>query len=95
MSDHKLSMEKRLEKHPALKDRIESLSDIVDNETDNIKNADDAERHVIDEIRQMGNEASHDRASGRESSVRMDLLANNEDMIGHVKKSAGIRHLGQ
>jgi hypothetical protein len=87
MSDYEPSIEERLKKHPTLKNRIESLLDIVENSSGCPEKADDAERCVVNEMRRMGNEALHDRALSREISASENLRKNYEDIIGHGKKS--------
>lgn len=47
----------RLNRNPLLRARVESLLSVVENAGDDIVKADDAERRVIEELRQMGNEA--------------------------------------
>ncbi len=48
---------KRIEKHPVLLKRIERLLSIVENSTGEIQKANEAEMRVIEELREMGNEA--------------------------------------
>ena len=47
----------QLNRHPHLKNRIESLLQVVENTAGDVTLADAAERRVIEEIRQMGQEA--------------------------------------
>ena len=63
---HDDSLEKRLSKHPHLKNRIEQLIKIVEDADGDLKKADDAEKRVIEELRRMGNEVLHDWAVNRE-----------------------------
>ena len=55
----KKSLEERLEAHPRLRARMESLLSVVENSTGDIERANDAEQRVIEELRQMGNDALH------------------------------------
>jgi hypothetical protein len=48
---------RRLNQHPRLKNRIDSLLQVVENTAGDVTLADAAERRVIEEIRQMGHEA--------------------------------------
>lgn len=48
------SVAERLERHPELKERMERLLDVVENVSDDVKLADEAERRAIDELRLMG-----------------------------------------
>jgi len=47
----------QLNRHPRLKNRIERLLQVVENTAGDVTLADAAERRVIEEIRQMGQEA--------------------------------------
>lgn len=47
----------RLNRHPALRVRVESLLGAVENETGELEKADAAERRLIEEMRRMGKEA--------------------------------------
>jgi len=50
----------RLERHPALKARMERMLDVVENTGGDLRRADDAERRAIEELRQMGLEVMQD-----------------------------------
>jgi len=47
----------RLSRHSELKARVEQLLNVVENTEGDVELADDAEQRVVDELRQMGNEA--------------------------------------
>lgn len=47
----------RLNRHPLLRARVESLLEVVENAAGECEKADVVERQVIKELRQMGNEA--------------------------------------
>ena len=47
----------RLDRHPLLRARVESLLEVVENAAGDCEKADAVERRVIEELRQMGNEA--------------------------------------
>lgn len=49
----------RLNQHPKLRERMESLLHVVENTAGDFTKADDAERHVIEELRKMGSDALH------------------------------------
>lgn len=48
------SLEERLAAYPQLRERIEKLVDVMENSTGDVVLADEAERRVIEEVRQMG-----------------------------------------
>ena len=47
----------RLNRHPFLRARVESLLEVVEDAAGDCEKADAAERRVIEELRQMGNDA--------------------------------------
>lgn len=51
------SLEERLKANPALKERVERLLSVVENASGDIEKANEAERRVFEELRQMGQEA--------------------------------------
>ena len=56
-TDHDRILLERLNRHPHLRARMESLFAVVEDAAGDCAKADAAERRVIDELRQMGNEA--------------------------------------
>ena len=56
-TDHDRILLERLNRHPHLRARMESLLAVVEDAAGDCAKADAAERRVIDELRQMGNEA--------------------------------------
>jgi hypothetical protein len=51
------SIDERLKAHPMLQGRIEAILDIVEDSAGEVERADEAERRMIEEVRQLGNEA--------------------------------------
>ena len=49
----------RLNQHPQLRKRVETLLNVVENKAGDCTTADDAEQYVIEELRKMGNDAIH------------------------------------
>ncbi len=54
----KVTLEERLKEYPELKAKIETLG-IIENAGGDIEKAAEAERRIIEELRQMGNEVLH------------------------------------
>ena len=52
----KRKVAERVEEHPELEKRFEMILDIVDNAAGDVEKADEAERRVIEAVRQLGNE---------------------------------------
>jgi len=82
----KNSLEKRLNKHPHLKNRIEKLLEIVENADGDVKKADEAEQRVIEELRRMGNDALHYWASNRETQEVEAIHKTQKGLTGNGKK---------
>jgi hypothetical protein len=55
--DRNETLIERLDRHPVLRNRVESLLRVVENAEGDGEKADAAERRMIEELRQMGNEA--------------------------------------
>jgi hypothetical protein len=55
---------RRLKRHPLLLARVESLLGVVEDAEGDLEKADAAERRVIEELRQMGNEVLTEWAQG-------------------------------
>ena len=93
MSDKKVSLDKGLKKYPYLMSRFEAILEIVEDKAGSLDKADEAEQLLIDEIRQMGKEALHDWAVGKEKEKVKNLLNSNDGVKQHSKKkSLGTQH---
>lgn len=86
MTDHKNSIEERLNKHPDLKKRISELLKIVENADGNAQKASEAEQMVIEELRKMGNEALHSWAKNREDQEVKKNSTSKKPLRGKGKK---------
>ena len=78
----------RLNQHPKLRDRMESLLNVVENTTGDCTKADDAERYVIEELRKMGSDALHcwgDKAVSHSTEKLKEEYSGG--LQGHGKKS--------
>jgi hypothetical protein len=49
----------RLNQHPQLRDRVEALLNVIENEAGDYTTANEAENQLIEALRKMGNDASH------------------------------------
>ena len=93
MSEKKVNFEERFNKYPYLRSRVESILEIVEDKAGSLDKADEAEQLLIDEIRQMGKEALHDWAVGKEKEKVKNLLNSNDGVKQHSKKkSLGTQH---
>lgn len=87
MSDRILTLEERLHSHPRLKNRVESLLEIVEDTSPEIEKADEAELRVIEELRRLGNELLHEWAFTKETVHVEEFRENHAAMVGHGKKN--------
>jgi len=84
----------RLNQHPKLRERTEALLRIVENASGDCAKADDAERHVIEELRKMGNDALHCWAGKAVQKSAEEFRGQQPGLHGNgKKKSVGTRPL--
>jgi hypothetical protein len=84
---NKNSLEERLNAHPILKSRIESLLEVVENSANDIEKANEAEKRVIKEIRQMGNDALTAWAIRQNNKKEKEMCEKKEKISKHIKKT--------
>ena len=96
MSDHKSSIEDRLQSHPHLRQRFEAILDIVEAPSGQVDKADDAEQRVTEELRRLGNDVLHDWAHGKEIQKAEELRSTALKITPDGKKNlVGTRHTGK
>ena len=80
------SIAERLERHPALKARMERMLDVVENAAGDVRRADDAERRAIEELRQMGLEVMQGwgQKTANEAALELDATGG---VVREVKKT--------
>ncbi len=76
----------RLEAHPTLKSRFESILDLAENTSGDVIKADEAERQAIEEVRNLGNEILEDWARLRIESSANNLKNKEKNLKGNGKK---------
>jgi hypothetical protein len=93
VSTRNRSLEERLKDHAELKVKFERMLDIIENAAGDVEKAAEAERRVIEELRQMGNEVLHSWA--RHQQQKKEEQCNDTAGVKRkVKKSfTGIRGL--
>lgn len=80
-------LESRLDAFPALKERVKNILNIAENSLgDGIALADDAERQVIQELRQLGNEVLQGWTENRQRQVANDLKNSGVPVHKEAKK---------
>lgn len=82
------SLEERLLAHPHLCERIEALLNIVENSGSDLEQADLAEQRVIEEVRQIGQEALSSWAEVQHQK-QVELLRSDRPQVRqHLKKNS-------
>lgn len=74
-SSQQKTLEQRLNAYPVIKQRIKSLLNLVENIDGDVEKANDAERKLVEELRQFGNDALHcwaDRQHEKQVSAVLD-----------------------
>src|SRR5256884_2554729 len=71
----KVTLEERLKEYPELKAKIETLLGIIENAGGDIEKAAEAERRIIEELGQMGNEALHGWARRQQEKKEQEYNA--------------------
>jgi len=85
----------RLNQHPALRERVETLLDIVDNVAGDCTKADAAEQAVLDEVRKLGQAALQGWATQAVPRATATVRQQQPALQGNGgKKSGGIRSSG-
>jgi hypothetical protein len=94
MADNSLSLEERLNAHPQLRGRMESLLAIVEGGNEEVKQADEAERRVIEALRRLGNEVLRSWATQQEV-VQSTAVSQQGAARAGKKNSTGTLRLGK
>ena len=82
------SLEERLSAHPKLLSRIEALLNVVENSAGDIEQADLAEQRVIEEVRQIGQQALSSWAERQHQKQVSVLRQNHPSLRKHLKKNS-------
>jgi len=93
MKKNKLNLEKRLEQHPQLQQRFESLLDAVEDANGDLDKANAVEERVILELQQMGREAIEHWAKVKEKSQTEEYLESNTDK-GKIQNKGKKKYFG-
>jgi hypothetical protein len=86
----KASLEERLREYPELKAKMERLLGIIENASGDIEKAAEAERRLIEELRQMGNEVLHGWARRQQHKKEQEYNAKPGINRKEKKPSTGI-----
>lgn len=92
-SIRKQNLEERLNEYPELKAKIETMLGIVENAGGDVEKAAEAERRIIEELRQMGNEVLHSWARRQQQKKENEFNAKPDVNRKGKKTSTGTRGL--
>jgi len=93
MSDEALL--NRLNGHPELRSRVESMLLVVEDEMGELQEADAAEMRLIEEMRRMGQESLQAWATGQEAKAAESVAQEGQTWRGGKKNSNGTVHLAK
>lgn len=82
-----ISLESRLNAHPELKTKIESLLSVVENAEGDLKSAHEAEQRVIEEIQKLGQSALQGWATQQNEEQRETFVKANAQAHRHKKNT--------
>lgn len=85
------SLEDRLNRHPELKAKIESLVSVVENAEGNLIKASEAEQRVIEEIRQLGQSALQSWATQQNQKQQDQFIQGNPEAQRTRKKTIAVK----
>jgi len=85
------SLEERLKEYPELKAKIETMLSIIENAGGDVEKAAEAERRIIEEMRQMGNEVLHGWARRQQQKKEEEYNAKPGANRKKKKRSTGTR----
>ena len=88
------SLEERLKEYPELKTKMETMLTIIENAGRDVEKAAEAERRIIEELRQMGNEVLHSWARRQQPKKEAEYNAK-PGVNRKEKKLYGYTRLGK
>ncbi|MCI0419843.1 MAG: hypothetical protein L0312_11560 [Acidobacteria bacterium] len=80
------SIEERLKDHPELMERLHALADVVENVGNDLEKADQAERRVLEEVRQLGREVLQGWAQRQQRNKTHEALSKSPELKRKEKK---------
>jgi hypothetical protein len=81
------SIEERLKDHPELMERLHVLADVVENVGNDLEKADQVERRVIEEVRQLGQVVLQGWAQGQQRKKIDEALRQSPKLKRKEKKT--------
>lgn len=86
LTPQELHLIEQLRQHPEIKERVQSILELVRNAEGPLKTADEVEDLVIQELRRLGSATMHQWASQAEERVASELQQQDPTVLSRKKK---------
>ena len=86
MTPQEIHLIEQLRQHPEIKERLQSILEIVRNEDGPLKTADEVEELLIQELRRLGSTTMHQWANQAENRVTTELQHQDPTVLSRKKK---------
>jgi len=86
ITPQEIQLIEQLRQHPEIKERVQSILEIVRNEEGPLKTADEVEDLLIQELRRLGSTTLHQWANQAEERVTSELQQQDPTVLSRKKK---------
>jgi len=86
LTPQEIHLIEQLRQHPEIKERVQSILEIVGNEEGPLKTADEVEELLIQELRRLGSSTMHQWANQAEERVTIELQQQDPTVLSRKKK---------
>ena len=86
ITSQEIRLIEQLRQHPEIKERVQSILEIVRNEEGPLKTADEVEDLLIQELRRLGSATMHQWANQAEERVTTELQHQGPTVLSRKKK---------
>lgn len=86
ITPQEIQLIEHLRQHPEIKERLQSILEIVRNEDGPLKTADEVEERLIQELRRLGSTTMHQWANQAEERVSTELQREDSTVLSRKKK---------
>ena len=86
LTPQEIHLIEQLRQHPEIKERVQSILEIVRNEEGPLKTADEVEDLLIQELRRLGSTTMHQWANLAEEQVTTELQQQDPTVLSRKKK---------
>jgi hypothetical protein len=86
LTPQEMHLIEQLRQHPELRERVQSILEIVRNEEGPLKTADEVEELLVQELRRLGSTTMHQWANQAEERVTSELQQQDPTVLSRKKK---------